>query len=775
HGIQVTALFENGLERDVTQQARLQVTSGHVVALQPYGQLRPLGPGTCVLSARYEGYHAELSITVNPVSSVERPLTFVSDVLPALSRAGCSAGSCHAKPEGQNGFRLSVFAYDPKADHHEIAKEGFARRVFPSAPDESLIIQKPMGLVPHEGGKRFEPGSDMHQLLSQWIAEGMTYSVSNEPALKNIRVFPSARNYSRSSSQQLLVQASYSDGSVRDVTSLAAFSSNDKEIAQVSEEGLIRLGLISGQGVVVARYMGQVAASHVLIPSERQLPDSLYVGLPVRNFIDELAIAQFRRVGLLPSELCSDSEFIRRAKLDVIGMVPTASEARDFLRDTNSDKRDRIIDQFLEDPAYADFWANKWADLLRPNPDRVGVKSVFTLDQWLRDSFRANKSYDVFVKEVLLGEGSNHRNGPAVIYRDRREPADLTTMFSQLFLGTRLECARCHHHPNEKWGQEDFYQFAAFFGPVKQKGAGLSPPISAGVETFFFGPGGSVKHPVTGEVMAPKPPDGPAVSLPENRDPREGLIDWLTQPSNPFFAHAAVNRVWAAFFGRGLVDPVDDFRISNPCSNPELLDALARDFRQNNYDLKKLMRTIMQSKLYQLSSKPNEYNKADTRNFSRAYRRRLPAETLMDAVSDITGVSDTFAAMPASSRAVQAWSYKIDSHFMDAFGRPNSSSDCPCERDTQLSVVQSLHLMNSKALQSKLSNPKGTVALLVSSGRPAGDLVEELYLAALSRPPTDEEKRRALGAYSSTGATPKTATEDILWALLNSAEFVFNH
>src|SRR6185436_12785426 len=405
------------------------------------------------------------------------------------------------------------------------------------------------------------------------------------------------------------------------------------------------------------------------------------------------------------------------SSLDTIGVLPTPDEARAFLADTGSDKRARWIEHLLTHPAYGDYWANKWADLLRPNPDRAGVKSIFVLDQWLREQFRNNKPYDQFVREILLAEGSNHRDGPAVIYRDRREPPELTTMFSQLFLGTRLECAKCHHHPNEKWSQDDFYQFAAFFGSVKQKGAGLSPPISAGRETFYFAPGGTVKHPVTGEAMPPRALDGPAAKAAEQIDPRGALADWLCAPENPFFARAAVNRIWANFFGRGLVEPVDDFRISNPCVNPELLDALARDFAKNGYDLKRLMRTIMESRLYQLSSAPNASNLADTRNFSRAYRRRLPAEVLLDAVNDATGVPSTFAAMPANSRALQTWSYKMESHFLDAFGRPNSSSDCPCERDTHLSVVQSLHLMNARDLQSKLANEKGRCRLLAESAR----------------------------------------------------------
>ncbi len=782
HGILVTARTADGFEVDVTDAVRFSAGRKAPFRLGDAGEMFATHPGAGTLSVRFGRHEAVVPVTVDGdpdapgamSAAAARPPSFLRDVLPALNQAGCSAGSCHAKPDGQNGFKLSVFSYDPKADLAEIVKDVRGRRVFPAAPDESLLLLKPLGVVPHEGGQRFARGSETHRLIARWIREGMIYAATHEPVLRSVTAFPKERRYRKGATQRLLVTAHYSDGSERDVTRLASFDSNDKEIAKVDEHGRIAIGTLTGQGVVVARYMGFVGDSQVLVPAEHLLPAERYAGSPRENFIDELAYARFQRLGLFPSDLCTDAEFLRRAKLDAIGLLPTPAEVRAFLADPSPDKRKKFIAQVLDDPAYADFWANKWADLLRPNPDRVGVKSVFTLDRWLRVRFQENQPYDQFVREILLAEGSNHRDGPAVIYRDRREPPELTTMFSQLFLGTRLECAKCHHHPNEKWSQDDFYQLAAYFGPLKQKGAGLSPPISAGTETFFFAPGGSVKHPVTGEVMSPRPPDGPATAA-GTGDPRRALADWLTAPGNPFFARAAVNRVWANFFGRGLVHPVDDFRVSNPCVDPALLDALAADFVAHGHDLKHLIRTILASHLYQLSSTPNETNLADTRNFSRAYRRRLPAEVLHDAVDDATGVPDTFAALPAGGRATQVWSYKIESRFMDAFGRPNSSSDCPCERDMQLSVVQSLHLMNSKNLQSKLSDPAGRIHRLAAGDRPPAGVAEELYLLTLGRPPTAPELERSTAAFSAEGATRTTATEDIFWALVNSPEFILNH
>jgi WD40 repeat protein/mono/diheme cytochrome c family protein len=720
--------------------------------------------------------------------------SFVRDVLPVLAKAGCSAGACHAKADGQNGFKLSVFSYDPRADYAEIVKEARGRRVFPASPDESLLLLKSTGKVEHGGGQRIDPGSDAHQLLVRWVRAGMPYEAPQESALVGISVSPREGSYRKQFVQKLSVLARYADGSTRDVTGLSEYVANEKEIAAVDDHGSIRVGSLSGEAVVVARYMGFVDASRVTVPSDEMLPPERYASIPAHNFIDELANAQFRKLGLFPSDLCSDDEFIRRAFLDTIGVLPTEAEVREFLRlspgvavrgsaseaasmEERQLRRSELIERLLERPEWVDFWANKWADLLRPNPDRVGVKSIFTMDQWLRDWFRSGRPYDAFAREILLAEGTNHRDGPVVVYRDRREPPELTTLFSQLFLGVRMECAKCHHHPNEKWSQDDFYQFAAVFGPVKQKGAGLSPPISAGTETFFFAPGGAVHHPVTGVVMKPKAPDGPELNVESTEDPRRAFVDWLTETSNPFFARAAVNRVWASFFGRGFVEPVDDFRVSNPASNEPLLEALARDFASNGYDLKRLIRTILESRTYQLSSTPNDYNLTDTRNFSRSYRRRLPAEVLLDAVNDLTGIGDDFNGCPPGTRAIQTWSYKVSSQFMDAFGRPNSSSDCPCERDMKTSVVQALHLMNSRRLHEKLANREGRLWALANSTRTPADIVVELYLAAFSRLPTMPELEAATAVFpeGASAAVRQNATEDVLWALLNSAEFVFNH
>jgi len=703
-------------------------------------------------------------------------VSFLNDVLPVLSKAGCNGGTCHAKPEGRGGFKLSVFAYDPRNDFYNITRAARGRRVSPASPEHSLLLQKPTMTVQHGGGQRFAPGSPAHKTLLNWIRQGMPYSLPDEPALTEVKVSPSENRYKKGATQPLRVTAKFSDGTTRDVTALSHFISNEKEIATVDDAGLVKVGTLSGEGVIVARYMGLVDVARVTVPTDRERPDSAYAALPRNNFIDDLAYARFKKLGLLPSAPATDAEFLRRASLDAIGTLPTHDEARAFLADTDPDKRSKLIERLLANPAWADHWAIKWADLVRPSPFRVGVRSTYMMDAWLRESFRANKPFDQFARELLTAEGSTHRYGPVVFYRHFRAPDELAPVISQVFLGVRLECARCHHHPNERWRQDDFFSFSAFFTDIRRKGQGISTPISGEPEYIWFAEGRStVKHPVTGAVMKPTPLAGAAMEIPTTTDPRATLADWMTQADNPFFARAVVNRVWAEFFGRGIVEPVDDFRASNPPTNEPLLDALAKDFAAHKFDMKHVMRTLMRSHLYQLSSLPNETNIADTKNFSRAYRRRLPAEVLADAVASVTGVPDNFQGLPAGARALEAWNNRLASDTLDAFGRPNASADCPCERDTRTSVVQALHLMNSTRLHEKISGGEGRAARLAATTATPSEIITELYLAAFNRPPLAEELSIATRCFGDSASTRQPAIEDVMWALLNSAEFVFNH
>ncbi|HSI63438.1 MAG TPA: DUF1549 and DUF1553 domain-containing protein, partial [Candidatus Saccharimonadia bacterium] len=541
------------------------------------------------------------------------------------------------------------------------------------------------------------------------------------------------------------------------------------------EKGVVTVGKISGEGVVVVRYLGLVDVARITVPAEKTLPEALYTNLPVNNDIDRLVYERHRKLGLLPSGTCTDAEFLRRVSLDLIGMLPTADMARKFLADTRPDKRARIVDELLEHPNYADHWAVKWGDLIRPNPSRVGVKPVYLLDQWLRESFRENKPYHTMVKELLTARGSTHEYGPVAVFRDKRDPVDTSSFVGQIFLGVRLDCAKCHHHPSEKWTQEDYYQLAAFFGQMKQKGQGISAPISGEPEYWWHGGSGSVKHPLTDAVMTPKVPDGPEMPYVDGQDPRERLADWMAGSENPFFAKAIVNRIWSDFLGRGIVDPVDDFRVSNPPTNEALLDWMAQDFITHGFDLKHLMRTIVNSRTYQLSTEPNEHNVADTKNYSRGIKRRMSAEVLLDAVCDVTGLRDKYNGLPPQSRAVQTWNYKIDSDFLDAFGRPNASQECPCERERKSSVIQALHLMNSSDIQEKLNNSDSRIGQLAKRDISDIDLVSELYLTAYSRLPDEAELRTSIRFLNQPQATRQDAIEDLAWALINSAEFVFNH
>ncbi len=702
------------------------------------------------------------------------PVTFERDVEPILTRAGCNAGACHGKSRGQNGFALSLLGFDRGLDYDAIAKEGGGRRISRMMPEDSLLLRKAAAQVPHGGGLRLSPDSPAYETVLRWIAAGMPRTPPDAPRLVRIAVEPTERTLKRSESFSLRVTAQYADGSREDVTRLAAFASSESALVNVDADGRVTAGPIPGDATISARFEGLFANCDVNIPLPGEIPKSRYDALPRSNFIDEFVWTKLRKLGLMPSIPASDATYLRRAYLDVIGRLPSPDEVRSFLSDTSPGKRARLVDRLLERPEYADHWANKWVDLLRPNPYRVGIKAVLNLDGWIRDAFRRNMPYDRFVHAIVTARGSTFDLGPATIFRDRREPEEIAPMISQLFLGIRLECAKCHHHPFESWDHAQFYEFAAYFARVGRKGTGLSPPISGSEEIVFTAKTGSVKHPRTGKTLEPRPLFGSApVPQDPDSDPREALARWIIAPENPFFTRVIVNRVWADIMGRGIVDPVDDLRATNPPSNGALLDAMADDFRRHGYDLKHLIRTILSSSVYALSSEPNERNVADTRNFSRHYRQRLRAEVLLDAISDVTQVPDTFAAAPPGSRAATIWTHRVPSLFLDTFGRPDPNQDPPCERTSDTSVVQALHLMNSAELHKKVASEVGRAARLSKGKQSPRELVEELYLLAYNRYPTEEESSVGSSLFEGPKADRRLAVEDLLWALVNSAEFVF--
>ncbi|HET6425475.1 MAG TPA: DUF1549 and DUF1553 domain-containing protein [Planctomycetaceae bacterium] len=704
-----------------------------------------------------------------------RAVTFEMDVQPLLTRFGCNAGACHGKSRGQNGFALSLLGFDSDFDYESLVQQARGRRVIAAAPEMSLLLKKAVGEVPHGGGARFAVNSSHYQLLHEWIRTGAQRTPADAPKLVRVVVEPATQSLRPKEQFPLKVIAEYSDGARRDVTDGTAFQTNDKTVAAVNADGMVQAGPIAGEAAVMARYMNNIAVCAVTIPLPGNVPAEAYTALPRQNEIDDLVWKKLKLLGMLPSSPASDAAVHRRAYLRIIGRLPTPEETRAYLADTASDKRQQLVERLLERPEYGDFWANKWADLLRPNPFRVGMKAVWTLDAFLRDSFRQNKPYDQFVREIVTAQGSTWRNGATVVYRDRPETVEIASSMSQLFLGIRLECAKCHHHVFEVWSQDDFYGFAAFFSKVGRKGQGLSPPISGGEEMIFTNKGGGrkqLRHGRTGELVEPKMLVGPTPEIGDDDDPREVLANWMTAPDNPFFAKVMANRVWAEMMGVGLVDPVDDLRATNPASNEPLLDFLAQDFRASGYNIKHLIRQIATAHVFTLSTVPGERNLSDTKNFSRYYRQRLRAEVLLDAVNDVLGTEEDFAAMPASSRATQLWTHRSSSLFLDTFGRPDPNQDPPCERTSDFTTPQVLHLMNSPALNRKLIQDAARPAQLAASEMTSEQIVEDAFLRTYCRLPTEQELKTAAATLPARDQR-RTAVEDLFWALLNTPEFYF--
>lgn len=768
----LVTLVDQGKPSDRTRQAKFVSETPGILSVSPEGVVRPAGDGTGTIAVTVGEQTTRITLRVRD-SKNSLQVTLERDVIPALTRHGCNAGACHGKQRGQGGFQLSLLGFDPDFDHAALTREARGRRIFPASPTNSLLLLKPTAAIAHGGGRRLAPADPAYKLLLRWIETGTPRHPADAPTLERLSVEPAERLLTAGEDQQLIATAHYSDGTREDVTHLASFQSNEAVLAAVNGKGLITAGTLPGEAAVTARFKDKFAICNVLLPLPGVVPPEAYARLPKHNFIDGLVWDKLQRLGLTPSAPTPDATFHRRAYLDIVGRLPTPDETRAFLADKRSDKRIQLIDTLLARPEYADFWANKWADLLRPNPYRVGVKAVYNLDAWLRESFRANKPYDHFVRELIAAKGSTFRDGPTVFLRDRREPEEITTAVSQLFLGVRLECAKCHHHPFEIWGQDDFYSFAAHFAQIGRKGTGISPPISGSEEIVFTSrTGAGVRHPVSGKLLAPRPLLGKSAEGKDGADARETLAAWVTAKENPFFARAIVNRVWADLMGRGLVEPVDDLRATNPPTNAALLDALADDFRKQNYDLKKLIRTMATSYVYTLSTKPEPRNALDGRNYARAYRQRPRAEVLLDMVCDATGVPESFQAMPLGARAMQLWTFRSQSLFLDSFGRPDPNQDPPCERTTDTTVVQALHLMNSPAVQAKVTSDQGRAAELAASKKTDREIVEELYLLTYSRYPTDAE--HAVGAKVLARKVPRRqSVEDLLWALMNTPEFVF--
>jgi hypothetical protein len=792
----VTGHYANGGVRDLTAQAVLHGSNSQVVRVERGGLLVSVGNGTTELTVEALGRSVKLPVRVTKADQ-EQPIHFANDIVPIFSKLGCNAGACHGKASGQNGFKLSLLGFEPASDFAALTREARGRRVFPAAPASSLLLLKATGAVAHGGGKRLDPNGRDYQLILRWLRLGMPFGRDTDPKVVRITVTPPQRLVATKAAQQLVVTAHYSDGSQRDVTRQAEYASNDTEIATVSEAGLVETLERPGEGAVMARYLGQVAVFRATIPQEAPA-ERLSRHTPT-NFIDELVFAKLKQLGIPPSDLCSDSEFLRRAALDITGTLPSAAEAEKFLANPDPQKRAKWVDELLDRPAYASYFALKWGDILRNRRNGlvgVGGAQVRTtaLHNWIREGLAQNKPYDQFVREVLTAKGDFAGDGaqpPVGWFNVLRTPQALVDDTTQVFLGTRIQCAQCHHHPYEKWAQDDYWGLAAFFARVQLVNPNAKAPPKAPAKPDKSGtrvvlvPEGAVTNPQGKPYAKPRPLDGPELTVPATEDPREKLVEWMVRPDNPFFARALVNRYWAHFFGRGIVEMPDDLRVTNPPSNPELLDALAKDFAAHKYDLKHLIRTICASKVYQLSSAPNDLNAKDKQNYARYYAKRLPAEVLSDAIDQVTGIPTTFTQGRTSTplRAIELPDEAVKTPLLAAFGKPDRASACECERSGAATLTQSLYLIGSADVHNKLKNPKSRAGLLAADPRPLADKIKEIYLCIFSRLPSAEELKVAEEFLSKpAAAAPGPAAlakqwpyEDLLWALLNSKEFLFNH
>jgi Protein of unknown function (DUF1549)/Protein of unknown function (DUF1553) len=763
----VTATDSERRARDLTRKATFASADPKIVAVSAQGFVRPLARGETTIAIEAAGLTQHVRVTVKD-GSAERPLHFANDIVPLLSRHGCNAGGCHGRASGQNGFKLSLFGFDADFDFNAIVKEARGRRIFPAAPENSLFLTKATGRAPHGGGRRIEPDGEAYHILRQWIMQGTPVGAARAPVLQKLTMTPGQRVLERNVEQQLVVLANYSDGSIRDVTRRAQFQSNDIAVAAVDGDGLVRTFELSGDATIMARYMGQIATFRALVPLGKPIPK---YDFPAANYIDKLALARWQQLGIVPSDLCSDSEFIRRVHLDLCGKLPTPDAARDFSKDTRADKRARLIDKLLDDRDYAAYFALRWGSILRNASLAGSEQAAYAFHDWLRDMIARNRPYDEFVRGIVAAAGE-WQDAPAVNWywqmRDDQlhQPVADT---AQVFLGLRLQCAKCHHHPYERWSQDDYFGLAGFFSRLGRKGLGEPPPYYASRTRTT-----SEKNPRTGKPIEPKLLDGPELTIAPDQDPRHKLVDWMAQPDNPFFAKALVNRLWGHLLGRGLVDPVDDMRETNPPSNPELLEALAQDFIKHKFDVKHLVRTICNSRTYQLSSASNEFNKHDKQNHARYYGRRLIAEVLHDAVDQACGTRTQFNRMSKQARAVDLPHEGFGSYFLDVFDRPPRSSGCECARSAGASLSQVLHLAISANIENKIGSGSGRVAKLAAAKMSAEKSVHELYLAAFARTPTADEQQKAL-EYLRGQADQRRGLEDLLWVLLNSREFMFNH
>jgi hypothetical protein len=776
----VTGTRPDGREFDVTGAVSYSVSDPKIARIDATGRVFPLANGSAKITATLDGKSVTVPVVAEKMEA-PLPLNFPNQVNPIFTKLSCSSGGCHGKIAGQNGFRLSLLGFDPQFDYDNLLKETRGRRVFPAAPEKSLILTKATGAVAHGGGKKMDPEGEEFKIVRRWIASGAPYGSPTDPTIAKISVYPEHRVVDRRGRQQVAVYAHYTDGTVEDVTRRAQYESNDTDLATVSETGLISTLGITGQAAVMARFNGNVTVFRATVP---RAGSAAGFEFKEQTAVDKYTAKKWRELNIAPSDLCSDEVFIRRAYLDLTGSLPDAKEVLAFVADKNGNKRDQLVDKLLETPEYAYYFANKWADILRVKRRNIQGRAygTFAFHTWIRESIAADKAYDEFVRDILVAIGDEAKSPPTVWYKEVRTPEQFVDDVSQVFLGQRLACAQCHHHPYEKWSQDDYWGLAAFYARVSFKT--IQTPGIANQnqqnqrQALFVRSTGSVQNKRTGQIAPMKALDSDPMSAAADEDPRAKFAEWMTAPKNPFFAKAVANRYWAHFFGRGIVDPIDDMRITNPPSNPELLDALAKNLVDNKYSLKALIKTICKSRTYQLAAEPNEFNKGDKQSFARYYPKRLQAEVLFDAVAKLTDSPTAFPGLPtdkfAPNRAIMLPDESFASYFLDVTGRPQRISACECERVNEASLAMTLHLLNSQEVQDKISRSGGRADALAKDPRSDAEKVTELFVLATGSKPSKEKLELALEHIAKHEKNKKLAYENIVWALLNSKGFLFN-
>lgn len=769
----VESVRDGSYRGQITNDFVLQSSDPRIVKIEN-GVAVPVASGTAVLSAKIAGQTASAQVTV---VAMNQPFewSFRNDVQPVLAKAGCSSGACHGAASGQNGFKLSLRGYDNEGDFLALTRQSVGRRVIPSDPGRSLMLLKPTTAVPHKGGKRFETNSIDYRILSEWIAGGAPAPQDSDPRIQSIEILPEQVMLEPGASQQLIVRATFSDGHATDVTHWAKFSAANGAVSQVDDDGLVKV-IGNGEGAITAWYLSRIAVATVTAPYTNAVPKRVFAHAPRRNFIDDLVLEKLRTLNIPPSPRCTDSEFLRRACIDTIGLLPTEAEARAFLADHSSKKRDKLIETLLQRPEFVDYWAYKWSDLLLVNNTKLRPAAVWAYYDWIRSQVEANTPWDKFARQIITAKGSTLQNGAANFYILHDDPRALSETTCQAFLGMSIACAKCHNHPLEKWTNDQYYKMANMFARVRVKAGARD-----GDNIVFCAAQGDLVQPLRGKPQPPTPLDGTPLPMDSPADRRVPLADWLTAKDNPYFSRAIVNRIWANYFGAGLVENVDDLRATNPASDEKLLSAAARFLAGHNFDLKALMRAILQSETYQRSSKALPGNEADTRFYSRYYPRRMMAEVLLDAVAEVTDVPTPFkrdggGEFPSGWRAMQLPDVSTDSYFLKTFGRPERVITCECERTSDPSMTQVLDISNGDTINKKLEDKDCCIGKYLAAKAPPMQLVEHAYLRAFSRYPSKEEANKLLQVLNRTPAQDRrSAVQDMYWAVLSSREFLFNH